>query len=333
MRAYKCLKNQVFSFELFQIIPIRDNDKWDILKMRNEQMFHLRQNKILSEVDQENYFKNVVDTLFDLEFPEQILFSFLEDNQFVGYGGLVHIDWNLKTAEISFIMQTDLQKSSFSKFWTIYLKLIEEVAFLNLKLDKIYTYAYDLRPNLYPVLENAGFELKAKLENEIEFDGEFIDVIIHEKQNSKLFFRKAIESDVKLVFNWANDEMVRQNSFNSNLIDFEKHCDWYKRCLSNSLIDIYMFFDDNYTLLGIVRFQKINKKNSVISISIDKTQRGKGIAKKMLIKASQFYLSFNLYYTIIAYIKPQNLASISIFKNAGYKEVISDMENGLKFEL
>ena len=34
--------------------------------------------------------------------PNQLLFSFIENNLLIGYGGLVHIDWTNKNAEISF---------------------------------------------------------------------------------------------------------------------------------------------------------------------------------------------------------------------------------------
>ena len=149
MNSYKILQNQIFSKEEFSLVPIRFEDRFDIMKWRNEQVYHLRQNKPLTEQDQENYFENVVAKLFDQDQPQQILFSFLENGKCIGYGGLVHINWIDKNAEISFIMETSLEKESFEKYWTIYLSLIEKVAFDDLGLHKIYTYAFDLRPKLY----------------------------------------------------------------------------------------------------------------------------------------------------------------------------------------
>jgi len=101
MRAYKCLSNQVFTNEGFSIEPIRDEDKYAILKIRNEQIFHLRQAKPLTVEAQENYFATVVAGLFEQENPNQLLFSFFGHGEFVGYGGLVHINWIDKNAEIS----------------------------------------------------------------------------------------------------------------------------------------------------------------------------------------------------------------------------------------
>ena len=53
MRFYKCLKKQIFSFNEYQLIPIRDQDKYAIMKWRNEQIYHLRQVKILDKETQE----------------------------------------------------------------------------------------------------------------------------------------------------------------------------------------------------------------------------------------------------------------------------------------
>ncbi len=68
-RKYKALKNQVFSIENYKIIPIRDEDKYDIMRWRNEQIYHLRQNEPLTEEKQEKYFQNVVAGLFEKEKP------------------------------------------------------------------------------------------------------------------------------------------------------------------------------------------------------------------------------------------------------------------------
>jgi len=182
-KVYKALHNQVFSQEDFAIVPIRYEDRMSILEWRNEQIYHLRQNKILTEDDQEKYFKNVVDLLFDQEKPNQILFSYLQNDICIGYGGLVHINWIDKNAEISFIIKTKLEQSYFSEHWIIFLKLIEQVAFQDIKLHKISTYAFDLRPHLYPVLEKAGFEKEATLKEHCFFDNNYIDVIIHRKLN------------------------------------------------------------------------------------------------------------------------------------------------------
>ncbi|WP_343695603.1 GNAT family N-acetyltransferase [Flavobacterium sp.] len=178
---YVCLEKSFFSLDNFKIIPIRYEDRLEIMNWRNEQIYHLRQDKPLTIEDQDHYFDDVIANLFNQERPRQILFSFLENDICIGYGGLVHINWIDKNAEISFVMNTKLQKDNFKKYWSNYLRLIEIVAFNELNLYKIYTYAFDLRPHLYEVIETEGYQKEAVLKNHCFFDGKFIDVVIHSK--------------------------------------------------------------------------------------------------------------------------------------------------------
>jgi RimJ/RimL family protein N-acetyltransferase len=176
---YKKLNNQVFVNGRYSLVPIRAEDRYEIMKWRNEQIYHLRQAKPLTIKDQDCYFDEVLSKLFDQEQPNQILFSFLEGDTCVGYGGLVHINWIDKNAEISFIMNTQLEKEYFELLWTNYLILIKKIALTELNLHKIYTYAFDLRPHLYQVLEKNNFQKEAVLKEHCLFDGKFIDVVIH----------------------------------------------------------------------------------------------------------------------------------------------------------
>lgn len=178
---YKILQQNRFENGDYALIPIRYEDRLEIMKWRNEQIYHLRQNKPLTTEDQENYFSNYVASIFQEETPKNLLFSFLKNNKLIGYGGLVHINWIDKNAEISFIMNTELEKEYFSEIWSQYLILLNQVAFKELELQKIFTYAFDLRPHLYPIFENAGFVLEARLKNHCFFNKEFKDVIIHSK--------------------------------------------------------------------------------------------------------------------------------------------------------
>ena len=183
MKKYKALNKQVYTFRDKILLPIRKEDKYLILKWRNEQIYHLRQRQPLTLANQDAYFDNVVAKLFEQEQPNQLLFSFLEDEVCIGYGGLVHINWVDKNAEISFIMNTVLEAERFEAIWTAYLQLLEQVAFQELQFHKIYTYAFDLRPHLYSVFLKAGYMEEARLKEHCYFENKFIDVVIHSKIN------------------------------------------------------------------------------------------------------------------------------------------------------
>lgn len=180
---YNCLSVQKHEYQGFSIVPIREEDRYQIMQWRNEQLYHLRQSKPLTKNDQDDYFKNVVAQLFVENNPKQILFSYLHNGICFGYGGLVHINWIDKNAEISFLMNTELESSSFGIHWSNFLKMIEIVAFDDLKLHKLFAYAFDLRPHLYPVLEKNNYYLEATLKEHCFFNDKFINVIIYSKLN------------------------------------------------------------------------------------------------------------------------------------------------------
>jgi len=182
---YKCLNRQEFEIDEYKIVPIRFEDRYDIMKWRNEQMYHLRQSKILTIEDQDLYFENVILKLFEQIKPDQILFSYLENEICIGYGGLVHISWLDKNAELSFVINTESEQQEFNKHWSNFLKLIEQVSFQDLKFHKINTYAFDLRPKLYTVLEAEGYMREAILKEHKYIDNKFVDIIIHSKFNNK----------------------------------------------------------------------------------------------------------------------------------------------------
>lgn len=181
---YKCLKNQEYKTNEFSIVTIRFKDRYKIMRWRNEQIYHLRQSNALTQLEQDEYFKNVVLNLFDQDKPEQVLFSFLKRKKCIGYGGLVHINWEKMEAEISFLMETTLEKENFIDYWLIYLKLIEKAAFEQLELKKIFTYSYEVRPKLYDVMKQANYKKEKRIKKAKKIEDEFYDILIYYKMRN-----------------------------------------------------------------------------------------------------------------------------------------------------
>lgn len=323
---YKALIQNVFSYRQYRIEPIRLEDRYDIMKWRNEQIYHLRQDRLLTTEGQNNYFNNTVSKLFLIEKPSQLLFSFFENDNFVGYGGLVHINWVDKNAEISFLINTELEKEKFKDYWHNYLMLIEKLAFNELKFHKIYTYAFDLRPHLYTVLEENGYKNEAILKEHCLFDNQFIDVLIHSKCNSYLQLRRATIDDVEQTYLWANDKLVRQFSFNQETISFENHFNWFTNKINSENCGYYIL-EEKGEAIGSIRFDVFNKI-ATISYLIDPKQHGKGFGLKILtlglevIERSSYDLE-----TVEGFVLPANLASVKIFERLNFEKTILDNNN------
>ncbi len=329
-RNYKSLTKNAYSSGRYKLVALRDEDKYAIMQWRNEQIDILRQKSILTKEQQENYFANVVSKLFEQEFPTQILFSFFEDDKLIGYGGLVHIDWESRLAEISFLTETSRNKSKeqFVSDWTNYLHLLKGIAKDELKFQKIFTYAYDIRPQLYEALFLSGFTEEARLTDHIIINGQKRDVLIHSCFLEKLVWRFANTSDVELYFDWANDDLVRSNSFVQQKITHEDHVAWFNRKLNSSSCKFYLFIK-NGEPAGQVRIDLAGNE-VVIGVSVDKAYRGMGLSSKMIEQASDHYLQNNTNNEIIAYIKEENKASYKSFRQAGFVDLEITDVNGMR---
>jgi RimJ/RimL family protein N-acetyltransferase len=330
MNSFKVLNKQVFNSGSFSLVPIRFEDRLSIMQWRNEQIYHLRQNKPLTIEDQNFYFKEEVAKLFDQDRPKQILFSFLENDICIGYGGLVHINWIDKNAEISFIMNTILEKNLFHEIWTTYLKLIEQVAFNELGMHKIFTYAFDIRPHLYGVLLNANYIEEARLKEHCFFGSKFIDVLLHSKINYPLVIRRASEEDVNTTFDWASNKTVRKYAIQKGNIVFEEHQKWFstKICSDDCL---YLIAEVNNIPIGSIRFDINENMEALLSFLIEPKFHGKGYGKEILEKGCERLLNLRQITKIEGVVSVENIPSLKIFKSLGFNQV-SEIDSYITFE-
>jgi hypothetical protein len=178
---YKCLDKNIFSEGAYRLIPIRYDDQELIMQWRNEQIDILRQKEPLTKALQKKYFEEIVAKLFDQLNPNQLLFSFLKDDQLIGYGGLVHINWQNQNAEISFLLDTKMNSENFYlQGFGIYLDLISQVGLAS-GLHKIYSYGYDVAAYRFLPLELKGFKNEVVLKEHILIKKKLHDVKIYSK--------------------------------------------------------------------------------------------------------------------------------------------------------
>lgn len=131
-------------------------------------------------------------------------------------------------------------------------------------------------------------------------------------------FRKATIDDILTYFEWANEQLVRNQSYNSGIIDLASHSAWFENNLNDESSLLLIFSDVTSENIGQVRFQKDDNNTAIISISVAAKHRGQGRAGNMLTKASDYFFSENPGSRIEAYIKETNLGSIQSFERAGF---------------
>jgi RimJ/RimL family protein N-acetyltransferase len=313
MNTYKALNKQVYTLDEHSLVPIRMEDRYDIMRWRNEQIYHLRQAEPLTNDRQDWYFENVVGKLFEQDQPNQILFSFLKDGECIGYGGLVHINWVDRNAEISFIMDTHLEKNSFEYHWETYLGLIEKLAFQELNLHKIFTYAFDVRPRLYSALTNQGFTNEARLKDHSYFDGAFKDVVIHAKFSSIIILRPAELSDVQLTYKWASDKNVRRHSISKSEISYQEHSDWFFSKLNDPNC-LYFIANNAKVAAGSFRVDIDQNGVGTISYLLSSDFHGKGLGGKLLREGVRLAKEDSRISTLLGKVFKENKVSCLLFE-------------------
>jgi RimJ/RimL family protein N-acetyltransferase len=183
LKQYLFLSNNKLSCGKYSITPLRKSDIQKIRKWRNEQINVLRQLIPLTKDVQSKYFTNIIEKSFYKYKPNIILFSFLYDKNCIGYGGLVHINWNSKRGEVSFIDNTERANSKilYQKDFSVFLKLLFKISFDDMDFNKITTETFDVRPWTTEVLENQGFKIEGKLKKHILIDNKLHNSILHAK--------------------------------------------------------------------------------------------------------------------------------------------------------
>jgi RimJ/RimL family protein N-acetyltransferase len=149
----------------------------------------------------------------------------------------------------------------------------------------------------------------------------------------QLVFRKAIFSDSECYYNWLNDSAVRKQSFNSDLITWEQHNNWFQEKINDPNYSFYLFQTDNRNLIGQVRLQQIDNINSIIGVSVSNDYRGLGYGSKILKMACIDYLKNHPNFIINAYIKADNISSKSIFEKSGFIFIESLIYNNFNSSL
>jgi len=178
---YKCLPETRYSFGEYSLVPMRKEDIFKIKEWRNRQIDVLRQKEELTDEDQRVYYNSVVKPSFGERQPRLILFSYLLDNQCIGYGGLTNIDWEAKRAEISFLLNPERVQDAqlYQREFSVFLKLIKKVAFEDLGMNRLFTETYDLRPAHINILELNGFKREGCMQKHVMVQGCLVDSLIH----------------------------------------------------------------------------------------------------------------------------------------------------------
>lgn len=179
---YKCLTNQSIQDKNgYRLVPIRTEDIENIRIWRNAQIDILRQNRQISVEEQKTYFEREIWPSFTQQRPKQVLFSFMFDQECIGYGGLTHLDWEYRRAELSFLLNTERigHLANYENDFMHFLSLLSQVAFNDLKLHRLFSETYAFRTLIIQILEKFGFRYEGTLREHVYKNGKWQNSMMH----------------------------------------------------------------------------------------------------------------------------------------------------------
>lgn len=139
--------------------------------------------------------------------------------------------------------------------------------------------------------------------------------------------RRAVEADSRALFDWRNDPTTREGSVSTDVVEWPQHETWFRASLANPSRRIYIAEIDGSveSRVGMCRFDR-DGDDAEVSINLNPAFRGRGISGAVLRAAIDAYRESEHPVGLIARIRPQNVASVRLFKSAGFVRTRRDLD-------
>ena len=139
----------------------------------------------------------------------------------------------------------------------------------------------------------------------------------------KYVLREATAEDMMLLFDWTNDSEVRAQSFSTNAISLSDHQNWFSGKLCSDCAQIWILTDDGLPI-GQIRCDCNAEDEGIISYSISCKNRCQGHGKRIVeLVREKIQNRFPRVKRIVAFVKPENVASRRVFLANGYEDQTS----------
>ena len=130
--------------------------------------------------------------------------------------------------------------------------------------------------------------------------------------------RKAQETDLGLLWYWANDPVVRANAHNTKKISWEKHKIWFQQKFREPL-SLIVVVSSTFGSIGQVRFDQ-KDEGCFIDFALARQFRGLGQAKYLLRAGLNYFRETNSHAALfIGEVKETNIASAKTFESLGFQ--------------
>jgi pseudaminic acid synthase len=136
------------------------------------------------------------------------------------------------------------------------------------------------------------------------------------RPTGSVHLRNATMLDADQLFVWRNDPVTRQMSIQSAEVSVSEHAAWLRSSLESTQRAV-LIAESQDLAVGVVRLERQGSRQAEVSLTLAPASRGKGLAASVL-EAAESVARERGDVRLVAKIKAGNLASIRVFKKAGY---------------
>ena len=133
------------------------------------------------------------------------------------------------------------------------------------------------------------------------------------------FLREVTNEDVRLLWEWRNDSLVRETAFDQEFISWKSHACWFDRKLSSVDCRIWILQDDGFPV-GQVRYDR-GGEIAELTYSVSKEFRGRGLGTVLLQMSTPLAGKELDVAILVAFVKQGNLPSMRALKRSGFERM------------
>jgi UDP-2,4-diacetamido-2,4,6-trideoxy-beta-L-altropyranose hydrolase len=136
--------------------------------------------------------------------------------------------------------------------------------------------------------------------------------------STELTLQPVTEADRELLWEWANDPIVRASAFQSAAIPWETHVRWFADKLTDQKCFHYIAYFEEVPV-GQIRFDLNDDNEAEIDVSVCAERRGQGMGSRLIELGIQLLRRETVVSRVHALVKQDNTASLRAFKKSGFK--------------
>ena len=168
-----------------------------------------------------------------------------------------------------------------------------------------------------------GYGLKPKYYNDILGKKAIVDVkrgvpLSYDMvEEHSLCIRPIDVKDMDLLYEWVNDPLCRINYFNTSVVTYSEHQEWFKKIINDANTKIFIANVGSKNV-GQIRLS-LSETNIEVSYSVAEEYRGMGYGTRLLALAEKWIKDNNFgEIRVVGKVKKHNYSSCKCFNMNGY---------------